>query len=47
VVGLPVIVAVPVSRSSVVVLDSPHAVATAAIKHSAAQNKQIFFIVFP
>jgi hypothetical protein len=47
VVGLAVTVAVPVSRSSRVVLDSPHAAATAATRHRAAQSKQNFFIVSP
>jgi hypothetical protein len=46
-VGLAVIVAVPVSRSSVEVSDPPHAVATAATRHKAAQNNPNLFIVTP
>jgi hypothetical protein len=46
-VGLAVIVAVPVSGSGAVSLDPPHAVATAATRHIAAQNKPKFFIVTP
>jgi hypothetical protein len=46
-VGLPVIVAVPVSRSSLEVLDPPHAVANAATRHMAAQNKTNLFIMTP
>jgi hypothetical protein len=47
-VGLAVMVAVPVARSWVVVLlDPPHAVANAAARHMAAQNKPNLFIVTP
>jgi hypothetical protein len=46
-VGLAVAVAVPVSRSSVEVPDPPHAVATAATRHMAAQNNPNLFIVTP
>jgi hypothetical protein len=46
-VGLAVAVAVPDCFSSVVVLDPPHAVATAATRHIAAQSKPSFFIVSP
>jgi hypothetical protein len=44
-VGLAVAVAVPVSW--VVLLDPPHAVANAATRHMAAQNKPNRFIVTP
>jgi hypothetical protein len=46
-VGLAVAVAVPVSRSCVEVLDPPHAVANAATRHMAAQNKPNLFMVTP
>jgi type IV secretory pathway protease TraF len=46
-VGLAVKVAVPVSRSSVVLLDPPQAAANAATRHRAAQNKPNLFMVTP
>jgi hypothetical protein len=47
-VGLAVMVAVPVSGSWVVLLEPPpHAVASAATRHMAAQNKPNLFIVTP
>jgi hypothetical protein len=44
---LAVAVAVPDGDSWVVLLDSPHAVASAATRHVAAQNKPNLFIVTP
>jgi hypothetical protein len=44
-VGLAVAVAVPLAFSCVEVLDPPHAVANAATRHMAAQNKPILFIL--
>jgi hypothetical protein len=44
-VGLPVAVAVPDFWSCVEVLDPPHAVANAATRHMAAQNKPNLFIL--
>jgi hypothetical protein len=44
-VALAVVVAVP--DAWVVLLDPPHAVATAATRHMAAQNKPNLFIVTP
>jgi len=46
-VGLAVIVAVPVSGCCVLLLEPPHAVANAATRHMAAQNKPNLFIVTP
>jgi len=46
-VGLAVMVAVPVSRSSVEVSEPPHAVAIAAMRHMVAQNNPNLFIVTP
>ena len=46
-VGLAVIVAVPVFCSGVEVLDPPHAVANAATRHTATQNKPNLFILTP
>jgi len=45
--GLAVMVAVPVSRSSVEVSEPPHAVAIAAMRHMVAQNNPNLFIVTP
>jgi hypothetical protein len=46
-VGLAVAVAVPVPVSLVELSDPPHAVATAATRHMAAQNNPNLFIVTP
>jgi hypothetical protein len=46
-VGLAVAVAVPLSFSGVDVLDPPHAVANAAARHMAAQNKPNLFMLTP
>jgi hypothetical protein len=46
-VGLAVAVAVPLSFAGVDVLDPPHAVANAAARHMAAQNKPNLFILTP
>jgi hypothetical protein len=45
--GLEVAVAVPVCGSWLVLLDPPHAVASAATTHMPAQNKPNLFIVTP
>jgi hypothetical protein len=45
--GLEVAVAVPVCGSWVVLLDPPHAVASAATRHMPAQKKANLFIVTP
>jgi hypothetical protein len=47
VVGLAVAVAVPLAFSCVEVLDPPHAVANAATRHMAAQNKPNLFMSTP
>jgi hypothetical protein len=46
-VGLAVAVAVSVAFSGAEVLDPPHAVATAATRHMAAQNKPNLFMLTP